>query len=116
MPDLTPVGLSKDGSRLVLRGDAGSEYTVVVDHRFRAALRGDDARLAQLETSMESALRPRDIQSRIRSGQSPETVAAAAGTTVDRISAFAAPVLVGMMFCEAVRARRKSLCGPSRSI
>ncbi len=101
MPDLTPVGLSKDGSRLVLRGGPGAgpgtgpdtEYTVVVDHRFRAALRGDDTRLAQLETPMETALRPRDIQARIRSGQSAEAVAAAARTTVDRIAAFAAPVL-----------------------
>ncbi len=93
MPDLTPVGLSSDGSRLVLRSDTGGEFTVVVDHRFRAALRGDDTRLAQLEVSMHSALRPRDIQSRIRAGQSPEAVAAAAGTTVERISAFAAPVL-----------------------
>ena len=28
-------------------------------------------------------------------------------------TAFAAPVLVGMMFCAAARGRRGSLCGPS---
>ena len=42
---------------------------------------------------MDSVLRPRDIQARIRSGESPETVAAAAQTTVDRIMGFATPVL-----------------------
>ena len=42
---------------------------------------------------MDSVLRPRDIQTRIRSGESPETVAAAAQTSVDKIMAFAAPVL-----------------------
>jgi hypothetical protein len=42
---------------------------------------------------MESVLRPRDIQARIRSGESPESVAAAAQTTVDRIMGFAVPVL-----------------------
>jgi hypothetical protein len=42
---------------------------------------------------MESALRPRDIQSRIRAGESAEEVAEAAGTTVDAIMGFAAPVL-----------------------
>jgi hypothetical protein len=42
---------------------------------------------------MESALRPRDIQARIRGGESAETVAAAAQTTVDAIMGFAAPVL-----------------------
>jgi hypothetical protein len=42
---------------------------------------------------MESALRPRDIQARIRGGESAEDVAAAAQTTVDAIMGFAAPVL-----------------------
>lgn len=42
---------------------------------------------------MESALRPRDIQARIRAGASPEEVAEAAGVTVDRIAAFADPVI-----------------------
>ena len=42
---------------------------------------------------MESALRPRDIQARIRAGESPRGVAEAAQTTVDNIMVFAAPVL-----------------------
>ena len=42
---------------------------------------------------MESALRPRDIQARIRSGESPEDVAAAAQTSVEAIMGFATPVL-----------------------
>jgi hypothetical protein len=42
---------------------------------------------------MESALRPRDIQARIRAGESPEDVAAAARTTVETIMGFATPVL-----------------------
>ena len=42
---------------------------------------------------MESALRPRDIQARIRAGESPEDVAVAAQTSVDSIMGFANPVL-----------------------
>lgn len=42
---------------------------------------------------MDSALRPRDIQARIRAGESPEDVAAAAQTTVDAIMPFAGPVV-----------------------
>lgn len=42
---------------------------------------------------MESALRPRDIQARIRAGESPEEVAEAARSTVEKIMPFAAPVL-----------------------
>lgn len=93
MQELTPVGLSKDGKRLVLVSDSGAEFSVPVDHRLRTALRGDNARLGQLEMRMESALRPRDIQARIRAGESAEDVAAAAGSTVEAIMPFAAPVL-----------------------
>jgi hypothetical protein len=93
MQDLTPVGLSKDGRRLVLVSSAGEEFVVPVDTRLRAALRGENLRLGQLEMKMESALRPRDIQARIRAGESPEDVAAAAQTTVEAIMAFATPVL-----------------------
>lgn len=42
---------------------------------------------------MDSALRPREIQSRIRAGQSLEEVAQAAGVPAERIEAYAAPVL-----------------------
>ncbi|HEX2893358.1 MAG TPA: septation protein SepH, partial [Marmoricola sp.] len=77
----------------VLISNAGEEFAVPVDRKLRAALRGDHARLGQLEMKMESALRPRDIQARIRGGESAEEVAAAAQTTVDAIMGFAAPVL-----------------------
>lgn len=93
MQELSPAGLSKDGKRLLLVSTSGEEYVVPVDHRLRAALRGDHARLGQLEMKMESALRPRDIQARIRAGESPDEVAAAAQTTVDAIMGFATPVL-----------------------
>lgn len=93
MQYLTPMGLSEDGKRLLLLSPAGEEFAVPVDTRLRAALRGDNERPGQLEKKMESALRPRDIQSRIRAGESPEDVAAAARTTVEAIMAFATPVL-----------------------
>jgi hypothetical protein len=93
MQDLTPVGLSQDGRRLLLISPAGEEFAVPVDTRLRAALRGENSRLGQLEMKMESALRPRDIQARIRAGESPDDVAAAAQTTVEAIMGFATPVL-----------------------
>ncbi len=42
---------------------------------------------------MDSALTPREMQARIRSGSSPEEVAQVAGTSVEKIDAFVAPVL-----------------------
>ncbi|NLA28145.1 MAG: DUF3071 domain-containing protein, partial [Propionibacterium sp.] len=42
---------------------------------------------------MESALTPREIQARIRSGESVDSVAQAAGVPVERIDVYAGPVL-----------------------
>ena len=41
MQDLTPVGLSQDGKRLLLVSSTGEEFAVPVDTRLRAALRGE---------------------------------------------------------------------------
>lgn len=108
MAHLTLAGLSKDGKRLLLVSDKGVEFTLDVDDRLRAALRGDHARLGQLEIKMDSALRPRDIQARIRSGETPESVAQAAHTTVEAIMPFAAPVLAERQHV-AERAQRSSV-------
>ena len=108
MAHLTLVGLSEDTSRLLLVDDAGNEHTLEVDAALRAALRGDPSRLGQLEIHMESALRPRDIQARIRAGESPEAVAKAAQTTLEKIMPFAAPVLAERAHI-ADRAQRASV-------
>src|SRR3954464_14105450 len=116
--DLTLVGLTEDGRKLILVSDSGEEFTVPADARLRAALRGEHARLGQLEITMESALRPRDIQARIRAGESPESVAAVAQTTLEKIMGFATPVLAERAHIAdgARRAcgRRGSAEGPSR--
>ena len=118
MQDLTLVGLSEDGNRLLLVSDAGEEFALPADAKLRAALRGDHARLGQLEIQMESALRPRDIQARIRAGESPEKVAAAANTSVDKIMSFATPVLAERAHiadrAQRSSVRRKAGEGPSK--
>ncbi len=57
---------------------------------------------------MDSALRPRDIQARIRAGETPEAVAQAAQTSLDKIMPFAAPVLAERQHV-ADRAQRSSV-------
>jgi len=118
--DLTLVGLTEDRSTLVLVSDAGEEFTLAADAKLLAALRGDHARLAQLEITMDSALRPRDIQARIRAGESPESVAAAAQTSLDKVMGYATPVLAERAHIadRAQRAsiRRKAGEGPARML
>ncbi|CUR54768.1 DNA-binding protein [metagenome] len=108
MLHLTLAGLSEDNRRLLLVSDAGEEFSLVIDAKLRAALRGEHARLGQLEIQMDSALRPRDIQARIRAGESPESVAQAAQTTVDKILPYANPVLAERAHV-AARAQRSSV-------
>lgn len=75
MPELRVVAVSNDGTRLVLKAADSTEYTLPIDERLRAAVRNDRARLNQIEIEVESHLRPRDIQARIRAGASAEEVA-----------------------------------------
>ncbi|WP_246210648.1 septation protein SepH [Nocardioides piscis] len=92
--------------------DNGAEFTLDIDASLRAALRGEHARIGQLEIEMDSALRPRDIQTRIRAGETPQAVAQAAKTTVEKIMAFAAPVLAERAHV-AQRAQTSSLRRPA---
>ncbi len=118
--DLTLVGLTEDGTKLVLVSDSGEKFRLAADDRLRAALRGDRARLGQLEITMESALRPRDIQARIRAGETPESVAAAASTSIDRIMGYATPVLAERAHvadrAQRASVRRKAGDGSSRML
>jgi hypothetical protein len=93
MAKLTFTGRSGDGKRLLLVDESGQEHTLAIDARLRRALSITPESNGQLEIPMESSLRPRDIQMRIRAGESPEAVAHAAGTSVEKIMPFAAPVL-----------------------
>ena len=88
-----PLGLSPDGTSLIVVIEGGEQVAIPADERLRAALRNDRPRMGQLEIDMESALRPREIQARIRAGESLEEVAQAAGVPVEKVEPFAAPVI-----------------------
>ena len=105
MPELRVVAVSNDGTRLVLKAADSTEYTLPIDERLRAAVRNDRARLGQIEIEVESHLRPRDIQARIRAGASAEEVAQLAGIPVERVRRFEGPVLAERAFM-AERARK----------
>lgn len=120
MRKLTLVGLTEDGRRVIFVDDAGAEFAAPADDKLRAALRGDRARLGQLEIEMDSALRPRDIQARIRAGESPEAVAAVAQVSVEKVMPYCVPVLAERQHvAELARRshlRRKNADGPARRL
>jgi hypothetical protein len=114
MVHLRLTRVSEDGRKLVLVSDARVEFTVDLDDRLRAAVAGElptpaeDQAATGQERQMESTLRPRDIQARIRAGETPETVAQVAGTSVDKVMPYAAPVLAERAHV-AQRAQRASI-------
>jgi hypothetical protein len=97
MRSLRLVALSDDGKHIVLAADGpdstddGERFELPIDDRLQAIVRGDTPK--QTETDLGNALPPRVIQARIRAGESPEQVAHASGTRVERIMRFAHPVL-----------------------
>jgi hypothetical protein len=112
MAQLDLAGVSADGRCLLLVGRQGEEFTLEITPALRAALRGETTRIGQLEIQMTSTLRPREIQTRIRAGETPEAVAAAAQTTVEAIMPFVGPVL-GEREHVAQRAQKSSLRRPA---
>lgn len=94
MRDVKLVALSEDGSHLVLAHEGtGEQFALAVDDRVRAAVVSDRARLGQLQLEIESRLRPREIQARVRGGESTELIAEAAGVPLERVLRYAGPVL-----------------------
>jgi DUF3071 family protein len=94
MQELRLVAVSEDGSYLVLATSGrGTRFTLPVDDRLRAAVRGHFSRLGQFEIEVESPLRPKEIQARIRAGETAEEIAESAGIPVERVRWFEGPVL-----------------------
>ncbi len=137
MRELGPDRVSDDGTSLVARDPAsGEEFRVPIDDRLRRLVTlaeqrrppGQAARATTRprETTManeprmqsartESALTPREIQTRIRRGETVSEVADAAGVPSAQIEGFATPVLAERAYmAEQARAtplRRKHVGG-----
>ena len=94
MQELRLVAVSEDGSYAVLTAPGRSgRFSLPIDERLRIVARGQFSRLAQYEIEVESPLRPKEIQDRIRAGETAEEVADAAGVPIERVRRFEGPVL-----------------------
>jgi hypothetical protein len=121
--ELRAVRVSDDGKEILLTETPGTQAAVTgsgpasdtgfllqADDRLRAMLR---PRPTVTETRPESALTPREIQARLRAGDTAEEVAEAAGIPVARVARYEAPIAA-----ERVRivdeVRRATAPGPHR--
>lgn len=91
MAELRFLGLSQDGTQLLLADSRGRKHTVGVDARLMAAMRLDGPPTGQREIALNSTFSPREIQARLRSGATVADLADEYGVDVVRIERFAGP-------------------------
>jgi hypothetical protein len=88
------VALSEDGQALILTDEVGRMLSLAIDEVVIAAVRREqNPAQGQFPIEVEASLTPRDIQARIRAGDSPEEVARVANVPVEKVLRFAGPVL-----------------------
>jgi hypothetical protein len=110
------VALSEDGQALVLADEVGRLLALPIDDRINGVLHTEGhppqpgTAVAVAQPDAMASLSPRDIQARIRSGESAEDVARIAGVPVDRVLRYAGPVLQerAMLAQHARRTRLKT--------
>ncbi|MEV1287822.1 septation protein SepH [Micromonospora sp. NPDC049679] len=110
------VALSEDGQALVLADEVGRLLALPLDDRVATALHNEPGTgTATLSVAVPTgdllpSLSPRDIQARIRAGESADEVARVAGVPVDRVLRYAGPVLQerAMLAQHARRTRLKT--------
>jgi hypothetical protein len=112
MQELRFVAVSEDGRYAVLAVPGRSaRFTLPIDERLRAVALGQTSRLVQYEIEVESPLRPKEIQARIRAGETVEEIADAAGIAAERVRWFEGPVLAERAYV-ADQAQRASVRRP----
>lgn len=92
MRELHVVAVSEDGRHVVLaarRGSSKGAYKVALDATLAAALRGD---LPRPGDEAVPDISPKEIQSRLRAGESAEKIARSAGVPLARVERYAGPV------------------------
>src|SRR5213592_462156 len=121
MQELRLVAVSEDGSYAVLTAPGRSgRFSLPIDERLRIVARGQFSRLAQYEIEVESPLRPKEIQDRIRAGETAEEIADAAGVPIERVRRFEGPVLAERTYraqeAQGASIRHPGDSGPGRRL
>jgi Protein of unknown function (DUF3071) len=115
MQELRLIAVSEDGTYAVLAVPGrGGRFSLPIDDRLRTVARGQFSRLAQYEIEVENPLRPKEIQDRIRAGETAEEIADTAGLPIDRVRRFEGPVLAEREY-RAQEAQRSTVRGHTES-
>ncbi|GAA2514706.1 septation protein SepH [Rarobacter incanus] len=89
--DLSLVGLHTDGEHLVLKAAGNTRFLLPINDELLAAVRGDRARLELLQNA--DTISPREIQGRVRAGDSADKISQESGIPIGHIHRYERPVL-----------------------
>ena len=90
MSDLRLTGKSEDGSHLSLVDSDGNNFSLRISDTLRATI--NQPRLASVSVHSE-AISVKEIQRRLRAGESVEQVAREGSTTVEKVERFSGPIM-----------------------
>jgi hypothetical protein len=110
MRQLRFVRSTDDGNAVIVEtADGAEQFSLLVSTALRDAARSDLPRLTPQRPEPEPTIGPREIQIRVRAGESPQAIAEENKMTLDRVLRFAGPVLEerGRIANEARRARAR---------
>ncbi|HZC72903.1 MAG TPA: septation protein SepH [Jatrophihabitans sp.] len=94
MRELRFVRLTEDGSHLLVQTADGAElFALTMDPGLRTAVAGERGGQHPPEQRPELPIGPRDIQVRVRAGESPQAIADGYGIALDRVMRFAAAAI-----------------------
>jgi hypothetical protein len=109
MQDLRLVGVHDDGEHLLLSGAGGEMFQLPINEALRLAASRPSARRPAAPVT---ALSPRDIQARIRSGATAAEVAEASGLPLEKVERYEGPVLAEREYV-AQQARKVEVASPA---
>ena len=91
MIELELLGTHTNGSQLVFTDPDGARYLITIDDALRAAVRREAMQLTSSPTTTDT-LQPREIQSLLRAGMTPEEIASTYSTDIQRVLRLVAPI------------------------
>lgn len=92
MSELRLSGKNNEGTHLTLVDNDGAEYVVRISDTLRATV--NQPRLASVPAQGDDlTISVKEIQRRLRAGDTPEVIAREGNTTVDKVARFSGPIL-----------------------
>jgi len=96
MSELRVNGKSEDGLYLTLLDGDGKEFSVRISDTLRSTV--NQPRLISVQDEEAVPISVKEIQRRLRNGESPESIAQDGNTTVEKVERFSGPILQERQF------------------